>query len=63
MTWGTARLGFDALESYQKGGWSREGKTTQSAERFGHGIGIRLHTARTVERIMRSETDPLGPKW
>jgi hypothetical protein len=63
LPWKMARLGFDALESYQHGGFSSEGQPTQRAERLGHGIGIRLYTDREVERIKRSATNPLGPKW
>ena len=39
MSWFEARLGFDALESWQQGGLSSEAMPTQSAQRVGYRIG------------------------
>jgi hypothetical protein len=33
LTWGTARLGFDALQSKQQGTFATEGQTTQMAQK------------------------------
>ena len=39
MNWKTARIGFDALESFQNSRLSSEGMTTQKAERMGYEAG------------------------
>jgi hypothetical protein len=41
LTWGTARLGYDALQSNQQGTFTTEGQTTQQAQRVGHNVGIK----------------------
>jgi RHS repeat-associated protein len=42
LSWEEARLGFDALESIQRGKISKEGTPTQKAQKVGHTIGGRL---------------------
>jgi RHS repeat-associated protein len=42
LSWGEARLGFDALQTIQERQISREGTPTQKAQRIGHAIGVRL---------------------
>ncbi len=42
LNWGLARLGFDALESYQKGHLATEGTPTQKAQKIGFNIGLIL---------------------
>lgn len=42
LSWEDARLGFDALESIQRGKISKEGTPTQKAQNVGHAIGVRL---------------------
>lgn len=39
LDWKTARIGFDALQSYQDGHLSTEGMTTQQSERRGYEAG------------------------
>lgn len=39
LTWGQARVGFDALQSYQEGKPATEGMTTQLAQRIGFHLG------------------------
>jgi len=41
ISWGEARLAFDALESKQQGKFATEGMTTQSAEKTGWQMGVR----------------------
>lgn len=43
LEWGDARMGFDALQSYQEGSFATEGVPTQKAQRLGFGLGKRLH--------------------
>ncbi len=42
MGWSTARLGYDALESYQQGGFSQESTSTQYGQKLGHRIGYQM---------------------
>ena len=42
LTWDTARLGFDALQSKQEGKLSTEGKPTQQAQKVGHNVGMNV---------------------
>ena len=51
MDWGTARLGFDALESWQEGSWSTEGFPTQKAQRLGFEAGQRLRKRDSYSKI------------
>ena len=39
LSWNDARLGFDALQSYEQGMIASEGQTTQLAERIGYDQG------------------------
>jgi len=39
LSWNDARMGFDALQSYQDGKPSTEGQTTQLAEKAGYNLG------------------------
>jgi hypothetical protein len=43
MGWATARLGLDALESYQKGELRTESTSTQYGQKLGHRIGYQIH--------------------
>jgi RHS repeat-associated protein len=45
LTWNEARLGFDALQSYQDGKPSIEGPTTQEAQKAGYDLGIKNYVA------------------
>ncbi len=63
LTWGTARLGFDALQSKQQGTFATEGQTTQQAQRVGHNVGYKKYTDRRVEVYRSQSSNPLrGPK-
>ena len=42
FTWEGARVGFDALESYQKKGFASEGKPTQRAQMVGFIVGAKI---------------------
>ena len=42
LTWREARLGFDALESWQQGGLSREGISSQNAQYLGWQYGKKV---------------------
>jgi hypothetical protein len=42
LSWSRARVGFDALESWQKKTITSEAIPTQKAQRVGHNIGLRL---------------------
>jgi len=42
LSWNVARVGFDALESKQKGKFATEGQPTQKAQRVGFTIGRKL---------------------
>lgn len=44
LSWGQARVGFDALESYQRGAFASEPATTQKAQRVGYDVGISLRS-------------------
>lgn len=39
ISWGDARLGFDALQSYQQGMIATAGQSTQLPERIGYDLG------------------------
>lgn len=41
LKWQQARFGFDALQSWQSSGPSREIQTTQKAERVGYNLGVK----------------------
>ena len=51
MSWATARLGFDGLQSYQDGDFSRESTSTRYAEKLGHRIGSQIFNKFTKSRI------------
>jgi len=65
LDWGTARIGFDALESYQQGSLSSEGRATQSAQRLGHSLGYSRYQAKEFKRNWERATErfPRGPKF
>ncbi len=42
LSWGDARLGFDALQSYQQRDIATEGATSQAAQKIGHQAGLQL---------------------
>lgn len=42
LSWGAARTGFDAYQSYKSRKLTREGTTTQKAQRVGYNIGVEL---------------------
>lgn len=42
LSWGEARLGFDALESIQEMEITKEGIPSQKAQKLGYTIGVRL---------------------
>lgn len=65
MGWGASRVAFDALESYQKGGFATEGQPTQRAQRAGHNVGYPIFQQRQFEREWKKATNPwpTGPKW
>jgi len=50
-SWGFARAGFDALESYQKGTNSKETNGTVYAERLGWNIGSAIYQRTELARI------------
>lgn len=66
LSWETARLGFDGLESYQQGRLATEGMTTQSAQRLGHNRSYPLFKDRQLEKRWQKLTSPVPvgePKW
>jgi hypothetical protein len=63
LTWGTARLGYDALQSNQQGTFTTEGQTTQQAQRVGHNVGYQKYIKRQAEIYKSQSSNPLrGPK-
>ncbi|WP_336687738.1 RHS repeat-associated core domain-containing protein [Chryseobacterium bernardetii] len=63
LNWGTARSGFDALQSVQDGKLSTEGQTTQQAQRVGHNVGYKKYNDRRVNTYKSQSSNPLrGPK-
>lgn len=63
LTWGTARGGFDALQSAQDGKLSTEGQTSQQAQRAGHNVGYKKYNDRRVNTYKSQSSNPLrGPK-
>ncbi|MCY1518568.1 hypothetical protein D9M68_532890 [compost metagenome] len=65
LSWGVARLGFDALESKQLSKIAVEGQPSQRAERVGFGVGSRLFDAKQVDRRWNQVINPwpTGPKY
>lgn len=65
LSWGVARVGFDALESYQQGEFVTEGQPTQRAQRVGFDKGSAVYNQTKLERQWQKATIPLplGPKW
>jgi hypothetical protein len=64
LSWGAARLGFDALQSYQRHGFDTEGQPTQQAERVGHEIGIKLYNDDYIKDLWKESISPaVGPKY
>jgi len=63
LTWGTGRLGFDALQSWQQGGLATEGQTTQMAQKIGHTLGHKKYNDRR-EAVYKTQSSNLlrGPK-
>jgi predicted NAD/FAD-binding protein len=53
LSWTTTRLGFDALESYQKGRLTTETSTTQYAQRLGFNIGNTLYYNSQIHQLSR----------
>jgi RHS repeat-associated protein len=49
--WAPSRLAFDALESYQKGGFTSESTSTQYGEKLGHRIGSQIYLKETASRF------------
>ncbi|WP_330746901.1 DUF6443 domain-containing protein [Chryseobacterium sp. CP-77] len=63
LTWGTGRLGFDALQSWQQRSFATEGQTTQMAQKVGHSLGYKKYTERRVNAYKSQSSNPLrGPK-
>ena len=63
LTWGTGRLGFDALQSWQQGGLATEGQTTQQAQKVGHTLGHKNYNNRRAAVYKSQSSNPLrGPK-
>lgn len=65
LSWGATRAGFDALESYQQGGFATEGQPTQRAQRYGFDAGSSVFQKFKAKREWQKATNPLppGPKW
>jgi len=65
LSWGAARAGFDALESYQQGGFATEGQPTQRAQRVGFDAGSSVFQKFKAKREWQKATNPLPPvsKW
>jgi hypothetical protein len=65
LSWGAARAGFDALESYQQGGFATEGQPTQRAQRVGFDAGSAVYQKLKFEREWQKATNPwpTGPKF
>ncbi|GLB48420.1 hypothetical protein [Neptunitalea lumnitzerae] len=51
MSWSTARLGFDGLESYQQSGFSSESSSTQFGQKLGHRIGSQMYLKFKASRL------------
>jgi len=64
LSWGTARAGFDALQSWQDKGFSTEGQPSQRAQRIGHDIGIKLYNDAQLQFQIKNNQRPIpfGPK-
>lgn len=64
LSWGEARLGFDALESVQRLDIASEGQPTQRAERTGYNTGLKFYGQRQIDLLRREQNNPLfGPKF
>ena len=65
LGWGGGRLGFDALESYQKGAFATEGQPTKRAQRIGFEIGTKKFNQRKTDKLLKEAMNrfPPGPKW
>ncbi|MGY6744903.1 MAG: RHS repeat-associated core domain-containing protein [Cecembia sp.] len=50
LSWGVARLGFDALQSIQERGIATEGVPTQSAQKVGFSIGSQIRISEMIQR-------------
>jgi hypothetical protein len=50
LSWGAARLGFDALQSIQERGIATEGVPTQSAQKVGFSIGSQIRISEMIQR-------------
>ncbi|WP_277639211.1 RHS repeat domain-containing protein [Bacteroides graminisolvens] len=53
LSWSTARAGFDALESYQKGHLSTEGLPSQRAQRAGYNEGTKQYSLRGISNFIK----------
>ena len=53
LDWSSARMGFDALESYQNSRLSTEGMTTQRAERLGYNAGTQKYGLKSVNNWIK----------
>ena len=51
LSWGTARAGFDGYQSYSSGKLTREGQTTQKAERVGYNKGRAMYVKEELSRL------------
>ena len=48
LSWLESRVGFDGLESYQKGKLATEGLPTQLSQKLGHSVGIELFRKKMI---------------
>jgi hypothetical protein len=51
MGWSTARLGFDALQSWQQKSFTTETSGTQFGQRLGHRIGSQIYQKTELSRL------------
>ena len=51
MSWSTARLGYDALQSYSKGKFTKEAASTQYGQKLGHRIGSQMYKNAVQSRL------------
>ncbi|MCF2489883.1 DUF6443 domain-containing protein [Dyadobacter sp. CY347] len=64
LGWSIARLGFDALESYQQSAFTREGEPTQHAQKIGFSEGSSVFQKLKFKREWQRAINPLPHgKW
>ncbi len=51
LGWANARLGYDALESWQQGAFTQESTSTRYAQKLGHRIGSQMFQKETQGRL------------